>query len=284
MKSFLLYISTATILIAASSCNNQDTTTTAQPITLGDSSMIVTETDSQYLKNVVDDIEPVAQTNKPTAPPKIDTPVAAPPAPVAKTVDTTPAPTTAPASVTNNSKNDFVLNIKNNTQIVFKNIATREFKNQNPETQHDLSYLIINGSFEKSQLEIQNGTLTDLQYKVATTYYIKTSQGEIELTGLKGETSDWQKLPTKGNTASLPSATLKNNKTIPTAQLQAAIEKAINNKRYKASVKDQLRKELAGVKSINHNLISLKATHQQLTIAGKDSKGANFKKIIRFDL
>lgn len=284
MKSFFLYISTATILIAASSCNDQQSNPSAQPITLGDSSMIVTETDSQYLKNVVDDIEPVAQKATTTAPSKPEAPVAAAPAPVAKPADTTPAPIAAKTTTANASKNDFVLNIKNNTQIVFKNIATREFRNQNPETQHDLSYLIINGSFDKSQLEIHNGTLTDLQYKAATAYYVKTSQGEIELTSLKGETSNWQKMPTKGNIASLPSATINNSKTIATAQLQAAIEKAINNKKYKASVKDKLRKELAGVKSMNHNLISVKAEHYLLSISGKDSKGANFKKVIRFDL
>lgn len=281
MKSFLLYISTATLFLAAySSCNEQQSNTSAQPITLGDSSMIVTETDSQYLKNLVEDIEPVSQTKKKedtTPEPSKETVTTQ-----SQTVQNTPvAPTASSANV---GKSDFVLNIKNNTQIVFKNIATKEFRNQNPESQNDLSYLITSGSLDKSQLEIHNGTLTDLQYKVATAYFVKTSQGEIELTGLKGEASNWQKIPTKGNTASLPNTTVNNSKNIPAAQVQAAIEKAINNKKYKSSVKDKLRKELAAVKSINHQLISLKPENQQLTISGKDSKGTSFKKIIRFDL
>lgn len=271
MKPFLIYISTVAYFICTTSCNDQQAAQDAHPIRLGDSAMIVTEADSQYLKNVVDDIEPVAQsTTKEVAEPA-----------VIKSTDPAPAPVTTTAST---SKNDFVLNIKNNTQIVFKNIATKEFKNQNPETQHDLAYLITSGSLDKSQLGILNGTLTELQYKVSTAYFVNTSQGEIELTSLKGETSSWQKLPTKGNIASIPNPTINTSKTISGQQIQAAIEKAINNKRYKASIKNKLRKELAGVKSINHNLISVKPENQQLTISGKDSKGADFKKVIRFDI
>ncbi len=53
-----------------------------QPIVMGDTTTIVTETNPQFLKNDVDDIEPSKRIATSTAVTKVDTPKAAP---VAKT-------------------------------------------------------------------------------------------------------------------------------------------------------------------------------------------------------
>lgn len=273
----ILYISG--LMLLCYSCNEVTQPKNVAPIILGDSTTIVTETDSQYLKNVIDDIEPsknqpIAKTNGTTQAQKTDT--------VLQLKSTTENITSTANNIKTNS-NDFVLNLKNNTQIIFKDIATKEFKAQDPSTQNDLSYLITKGDINKSAITVNNGSLTEVLHKSKIVYKVKTSQGELKLSTLARESSNWTKLPLKSNVVTLSNINSPAAVKITAKEIQTAIDKAISNKKYKSGVREKLRKELAGVNSINHKLISYVTDYQQFTISGKDAKGVTFKKIIRLD-
>lgn len=273
----ILYISG--LMLLCYSCNEVTQPKNVAPIILGDSTTIVTETDSQYLKNVIDDIEPsknqpIAKTNDTIQAQKNDT--------LLQLKSTTENITSTANNVKTNS-NDFVLNLKNNTQIVFKDIATKEFKTQDPSTQNDLSYLITKGDINKSAITVNNGSITEVLYKSKIVYKVKTSQAELVLSTLAGKSANWTKLPIKSNVVTLGNINSPAAVKITAKEIQTAIEKAISKKKYKSSVREKLRKELAGVNSLNHKLISYGTDYQQFRISGKDAKGVTFKKIIRLD-
>src|SRR5690606_36286169 len=159
------------------SCNeNQQSSSQGEAIVLGDSSTIVTETDSAYLQEVVADFkEPVPETGlEPEAPaPKADT---------AKTIQEITKATLPEIK-------GFLLD-SGTASAVFANIETREFRKQNPATSDGLSYAITSGKL--SQLQVSGVKELKVRQRYQSALLIKGRKGTLELPGYY--TSTWETL------------------------------------------------------------------------------------------
>ena len=282
MNKFYSAISVFTLFLA--SCDNANNLSGKKfaPIVLGDSSGIVTETDADKLKNIVNDVE--YATTPIVAAEVIDDVVKEDKKPeTASSPEPTPkVEEPKPAVVANNGK-QLTLNIGNNTQIIIAGITTKEFRNQDPSTANDLSYLITAGDISKVNISVTNGKLKAISQRYQSTVGLKVEDAIWPLKSLGTKTSDWETKKVNGSYNFSENGKLVFN-TVSAQKLKDAAQKMLQQKRYKRDIVNNILNKIGSKTNPNSEPFKIIAQNYQFQIEGTDSKGKVFKKIIRLDL
>jgi len=275
-KITLKYFSCFTLVICAflfASCSDLEPQKDHRPIVFNDSATIVTETDSQYLKDSVMDMEAKAlplETSKETPEPiKAQVPV-----PENKVV------------TAEKQENGFVIDF-GNFKAVITNLETREFKKQNPVNDLGVSYKVTSGDLTKSNLIISGVKNITVRQRYQSNLGLNANNQQLNLNNLGTYTSDWVNLNAshKNNQfifdlKSLVSLTFKQ---ISNATLKNAVQKELRNKRSNNKIVQEWLNSINKVKSANDKPCEIILNNVQWQLNGTDNNGKSFTKLIRID-
>lgn len=263
-----------TIFLCCSCGQNHVNNAAGGAIILGDSSTIVTETDSQFLKDNIPDIEVGDNTadtiNKLT---QADT------TPV-KPIDT---PVTKPTATINGYNIDI-----GDATIIFTGITPKESKKQNTQQSNDLSYTLSSGNISNAKIVVSGAKNVAIQQRYQSGLDVKLSSGTIGLDKLGYYTSGWQKLSGKSENGN-PTFTIQGlaesqYASVTNAKIKNATEQALKAKRKSSKDIQKLLREVANMRSANDNPGNITIKNVQWSITGTDSKGKVFRKNVRIDL
>lgn len=268
-------------LFGIAACQNisNQIQSTPDPIVLGDSSTIVTETDTNYLGDLVSDITPkeFIQSAVEKAPETQRQPATVAPTETAEPV-TKPTVASSGASI----------NFGQGVQVVITGITTKEFQQQNPEKDAGVSYAVATGDLLKSDMHISG--LEDIKVKQRYQSYLVLSANnqQLSLQNMGGYLSDWAIMPLKNDaTESVVSMSGLANvkfKTVSNSTIKNAVRRAARSSRMSNTNLNQWLKAVSKTKSANDEPCVLKIDNVQWQISGKTKDGHRFFKTMRMDI
>ena len=278
MKSTQLFIA-ACGLILASCGNNKSDSANNGPIVLGDSSTIVTEKDSQYLKDNMLDWEPqkVADTSniKPTAvatPEKTEEPAVK-----------EPVKETAKETIASGYTIAF-----GNIKIVFEGISANDASKQNPQKQDGLSYIVKSGDIEHSKIHIYGVKDANVKQRYQSRLTLNSKLGTVDLRNLGLYMSGWENAPESksggqpvfslSDLNDIEFSTINNNK------IKNATDHELRKRRTTRKVIESWMKEISKTKNANDKPCEIILDNVQLQISGTGTDGKTFRKNIRMSI
>lgn len=273
MKTSHIYI-VALLLLTGASCGNNTGKTGKGPIILGDSATIITETDSQYLKDEVLDIEPRRAMEIDTAVPK---PKEGAALPVKDTVVTAKRqPEESGQAI------DF-----GTAKVILAGLKLKEPRKQNAAQDNGLSYVLNSGDLGASKLVVYGARNITVKQRYQSRLVLKSSLGTVDLRNLGLYTSGWNNI--SGSNAG-------NKQSFALGDLNRIVYTQINNNKVKNAADRELRKrrtnsrtiqswmkEIKRVRSGNDKPCEIILDNVQWQISGTDEKGKAFHKTIRID-
>lgn len=275
------------LLLAATVCSlfscTQDTGKSRGPIVLGDPATIVTETDSQYLQDMVPELEPVAPAAaEPAAVPQpaVDTQrkPEPPPAPAKDTV------AAAPAAIPRNTVKGLNVAFKEVT-VSIPNISTRSYNKGNLEKANGASYELSSGTLPGNQLQISGAKVSRVQQRYQSSVVVKNGGKTLALSSLGNYTSSWQAL--KGSSsfsiAGIDARRLSFNKVTPAA-IRNAVQKAARSQRMSRKEEQQWLNAVRNVRSADQSPCDVVLRSVMWRIEGSDASGKKFNKEVRIDI
>lgn len=267
-------------------CNDANSNKAAgKPIVLGDSANIVTETDPQYLKDFVADIQPAKQ-QEPEAPADTAKPAvqqvpvqeqAQPSQPEQAAVapkEEVPAPQANGLNVVFKDVTVFIPNIE------VKTYRQRDFKNAN-----GASFQLEDGKLNGNQIKISSGSVQRISQRYQTVIVIKNNLGELLLESLSN-TTNWQPLNGRGNSytiSGLDNRHLDYIKATPAA-IRNAVARAARNHRMSRATEQKWLNSIKHVRAANLPPMAVTLRSVMWKIEGKDARGKNYQKQIRMDM
>jgi hypothetical protein len=248
------------------SCTDDKNTNAGKPIVLGDPSTIVTETDSQYLRDFVAEVKPAPQPEEP----KQDT-VATQHATQEQTQPKEEERSTTSPKEENGLTVDF-----EEVTIFIPRIDVRE-PNSRSKNKNGATYQLREGELERNQVRVIQGTVTKISQRIQGVTTAKTSMGTLQL----GATNtNWQPLTGRNNTYLIGSLNASADKQTPAAIRNAAM-RAVRSKRMGRA---QKQKWEAAAQRIRPRDVSTSARSVIWKIEGKDARGRNYQKQVRVDI
>lgn len=274
------YIIPSSIFLMISLVSCQDVNTKQfDPIILGDSSLIVTETNPTYLKNDVEDIDP-KHTNVEIAEVK---PIIKDTAAQINTTVSKPIDSINTKQVPKNNVKDFILEIGNNTTIVFENLKTKSYRNQQPDKLNSLTYQRTSGSLENVNVKVTGGKITSVKQKYTSHVVANFKDASFVVTSLGDYNSGYQTIKNNGNNFVAFNLSKPNFKSVSKKNLQNALGKDAKNKKYNKQLLNKLNKEIKNVQSVNQAPLKVVLKYAVWQINGVDANGKSFSKEIRID-
>lgn len=277
MKRSLSIIAVAALL-AGSSCGNMSGNQNHGPIVLGDSATIVTEKDSQYLRDMVMDIQPVTNDHTDTKAPARDT------ATKKQAVkDTAAAATAKPdAAMVSGLAVDF-----GGTKMVLSGIDATQPRKQNAEKENDLAFSMRSGEPGKGKLVFYGAKNVTVKQRYQSRLLLKSPLGTVDLRDLGLYTSGWNTVPVaaKGNTQSFdlnallrPAFTQINNN-----KIKNAADRELRKRRAGSKTIQSWMKEIRSIRGANDKPCEVELDNVQWQVSGTDAQGKPFRKNIRID-
>ena len=276
MKTSYTYIAALSLLLAAS-CGDSSDRLNKGPIVLGDSASIVTEKDSQYLKDEVMDIEPRRIR-------EVDTAV---PVPQAKETTTLPAKDTAVA-VKQHQPEEAGQSIDfGGAKVVLAGLKLKEPRRQNTVQEDGLSYTLNSGNLGASKLVVYGAKNITIKQRYQSKLVLKSSLGTVDLRDLGLYTSGWNNV-SGSNAGSTQSFALNGLNHIAYAQvnnnkIKNAADHELRKRRTNSRTIQSWMKEIKRVRSGNDKPCEIILDNVQWQISGTDEKGKPFRKTIRVD-
>lgn len=259
------------ILGSLASCKDLSSSSDRGPIVLGDSSTIVTETDSQYLVNLVTDLElkPATslQESNPATPVQPDTVKAAVAEPVAAKTDIA---------------SGFSINF-DGVKIVWSGLGAKELKPQNPQQQNSLSYLLQSGKLPQSKMIFYGVKNVTVKQRYQSSLILQSPSGKVDLKGLGFYTAPWTELKGKEYSYALSSLGDPTYMEVSKARIRREAETVLRNKRTKNSLIQDWVREINKAKSVQQKPYEILLENVQWQISGTDDQGKTFQKNIRID-
>ena len=273
-KRFILGFMLVGGLLTFESCSNSSTNEKAggKPIVLGDPSTIVTETDSNYLKDMVVDLKPsYADIPRDT--------IQAPAQDTAKKADS-----------------DVIKKAQEQTTgltIAFKDVtifipgveAKLAGKNQDLQKVNSATYQLTDGKIEGNKLQISGATISRVSQRYQSTVSIKNNLGTLALPSL-GSTSSWKTITGANNTYTISG--LAQNQLAAGRVNQSTLRNAINTagrqRRMNSKTIQQWQNSVKGVRSANQKPLVVALRAVMWKIDGKGANGKSFSKQVRIDL
>lgn len=262
------------ILLSACGANQEQQSKGA--IVLGDSTTIITEKDSQYLKDDVLDMEPL----EPTKPATVE------PAPVPK--DTTTKDNTNTTSSTNTTplEKGFVVDF-GEAKMVLAGLEANDARKQNPKQDAGLTYVLKSNDISVGNVVFHNVKSVNVKQRYQTKLVLKSTLGTVDLKDLGLYTSDWKAL--NGKTAAGKESFALNN-------LNNLTYASVNNNKITNAADRELRKLRTSSRNIQAWMKEIKKARNaqdkpcevildnvQWQVSGTDTKGKTFQKTIRVD-
>lgn len=247
------------------------------PIILDDSSFIVTESDTQFLSNITEDIAPVGKKVKSSA-----TQISQMMAQVDSMNASKKLEQDAVEKVEVNIKG-FEIHFEE-CNVTFENVEAHALNNsQNERATHSVSYLLDAGSLLDTKLEISQLEDCRVEQRLFVKLAIVNKDQTIQLNELGKNITDWQILAGKNNRF----VSVSNNSLIYDQadgnKIRTALEKALKQKR---KDKDEIKEWMTIVAKVNKPTdapCKLIAVSSQWRIVGKKA-GKNIRKLIQFDI
>ncbi len=274
MKSNHIYIA-AFILLLTASCGEPANKQGKGPIVLGDSATIITEKDSQYLKDEVMDIEP---RNKVV----VDTTVAVPTPKTETAAHHKDAEATKKEPEEQGQSIDF-----GGAKVVLTGLKLKEPHRQNPAQENGLTYSLSSGNLGSAKLIVYGAKNITVKQKYQSRLVLKSDLGTVDLRDLGLYTSGWNNVP--GNAAG-------NSQSFALSALHRLAFSQVNNNKIRNAADRELRKRRTNSRTIQNWLKEIRKTRSatddpceimldnvQWQISGTDEKGKAFHKTIRVD-
>jgi hypothetical protein len=276
LKTNLTYIAALSVLIL-SSCGASSENQHKGPIVLGDSATIVTEKDSQYLKDEVMDIEPRRVQ-------EVDTAV---PLPQSKEQTAVPAKDTAVVAKQHQPEENGQAIDFGGAKMVLSGLRLKESRKQNTIQEEGLSYSLNSGNLGTSKLVVYGAKNITIKQRYQSKLILKSSLGTVDLRDLGLYTSGWNNVSgsNAGNAQSFGLASLSriayaqvnNNK------IKNAADRELRKRRTNSRTIQSWMKEIKRVRSGNDRPCEIILDNVQWQISGTDEKGKPFRKTIRVD-
>lgn len=243
------------------------------PIVLGDSTTIVTETDSAYLQDMVLDYQPLTQPKEqPREEAKpVDTPATAQAASAEPEPQEQPKEEAKPVA----KGNGLTIDLKE-VDLFIPNIAAKGSNG---------TYQLTRGDLDGKQLKVTDGAVQKISQRYQTVVIAESSLGKLVLDNLSTLAS-WK--PLKGNGTTYTISGIGDRELavpkISSSSLRSAITSAARKQRLS---KAQTQKWLNSVKSVrraNQKPLSVELRSVMWKVDGKDAKGKPFNRQVRIDL
>lgn len=285
MKGIYVTISGIAICALLYSCGNNDSKNRG-PIVMGDSNTIVTERDSQYLRDFVTDINPPEP--KPEEEVKKDTtPVQQPPAQVAAQPAAQPASQPAPAAqpaVAQNNGAGLTIAFKEVT-IFIPGVSAKMTSRQDLQKANGATYKMQGGDLNGAQIKMNGATITSVAQKYETDVAAKNNLGTLWLDDLAGSTA-WQALKGGSNVYTIsgldPSQLV--TKSANPATVRNAITRSIKASKLNRKKQQDWQNALRNVHSVRQKPVIVSLASITWKIEGKDAHGKAFQKQVRIDM
>ena len=280
MKKRIFQFSPLVFLLTAAACGNvtQQTSAKRGAIVLGDTSTIVTETDTTYLSDLVSDITPKEFVQSAVAKPEEKAPE--PEEKPATTEKTTAAETSTAAG--------FTIDFGQGVKVVMTGITTKEFQQQDPEKDAGVSYAVATGDFLNSNMHISGLQEVKIRQRYQSYLVLNSGKEELSLQNMGGYLSDWQDMTLKNSAgeAVLDMSGLAHLKfkSFSNGTLENAVRRAARSARMTRSDLNDWLQKIRKTRSANDAPCLLKLDNVQWQISGKTSQGRSFFKTIRMDI
>jgi hypothetical protein len=277
MNKRFIYVALIAAILCVFSCKNMPSQNHG-PITLGDSSSIVTETNPEKLKDLVTELEPAI----PAAESKDNAPATAQSVAPPKTADTAKKtveskPTPPPAAGGLNA--DF-----NIASVVIPNINVKQAGNHDLGHANGAVYTLIGGSIPGSLLKVTANVLKVSQ-RYQSVVVVKNEMGALPLESL-ATTTDWEALKGTNNIYKCTGLEEKllevpdgNRNTIRTAVQRAAQRRRMSRRKV-----EEWMESVRNVRSANQKPLFITLRSVMWKIDGKDANGKVFSKQVRVDI
>jgi hypothetical protein len=174
------------IIAGLLSCKNERNTKSRGPIVLGDSSTIVTETNTALLQDQVPDLKPVLSSDEDGTSTPTDT-----------TRAQTVSPETANAANGATPQGGLVAAFKEVT-LNIPGITTRSYGKADLQKARGATYELTGGNLNGAQLRISGGQVNKVSQRYQTMLMLKDGSDKLVLESLPKYTSDWEVLNGSG--------------------------------------------------------------------------------------
>ncbi len=286
LKNILLVV--AGVLFFASCDDNKPTGSGA--IVLGDSSVIVTESDPQQLKDLVTDLQPVI----PPAENKDEDPGAAEnkpdsshkpmPAQAGATASVTPVPNTpTPAAKIVSTGPGLKAEFKDVT-IIIPGLTVKQAGNPNLEKANGAVYTLNDGTVNGATMRII-GTVTKVSQRYQSVVVLKTEDGTFPLDALS-LTTKWEPVTGTNNTYRITGLDAKSMKVYDAdaGDIRSAVQRMTQRRRMSRKMAQEIQNSTRNLRAVNQKLLFVELRSVMWKIDGKDANGRLFSKQIRIDI
>ncbi len=280
MKKIIVIYSILAGAALFTSCDNPAGNHDLKPIVLGDSAFIVTETDSRYLGDNVEDLEYGKRVQVRTGAAGADTATALPPA--ARQAADTPVKKDVQASAPVSGGHSIA--IGNGSSLVIDGVKLKEFKAQDGTVANDLDYLITSGKYNQAVIRLDKGKISKVSYRYQSGVLYTINNTALKLPSLGNYTSDWEPVSFKANEIGVPKVANVKSGSATAAQLKNAVQKELKSRKYKSSVVQSEVNKIGSRSKPTQAPFSTDITGIMLKIAGTDAKGKSFEKNIKLEM
>jgi len=281
MKKIIVIYSILAGAALFTSCDNPAGNHDLKPIVLGDSAFIVTETDSQYLGDNVEDLEYGKRVQVRTGAAGADTATALPPA--SRQAADTPVKKDVQAASPIASGGHSIA-IGNGSSLVIDGVKLKEFKAQDGTVANDLDYLITSGKYNQAVIRLDKGKISKVSYRYQSGVLYTINNTALKLSSVGNYTSDWEPVSFKGNEIGVPKVANVKPGSATAAQLKTAVQKELQSRKYKSSVVQSEVNKIGSRSKPTQAPFSTDITGITLKIAGTDAKGKSFEKNIKLEM
>jgi len=268
LTRFSYILTAACILLWSASCNEGGNKKSRGPIVLGDPASIVTETDSQYLQDLVLDYTPTPQPQLPEAP-------------AAATPDTTapqpqPEKEQEPTAKAEPVKEKGLEIDLGGVTLLITNISA---------SGSGTSYMLKGGTINGQKLIVKEGTIDKIEQRYQAVVVVENNMGTLVLDDVR-TLADWKPIKGSGNSyniTGLEERKLEAPK-ITRTSISRAVTKETRQRRMSKSLQQKWLSSVKNVRRANQSPLDVKLRSVMWKIDGKTAAGKPFNKQVRIDL
>ncbi len=272
MKASASVFAASLVLLAA--CSSPQGARVAGPIVLGDSATIVTETDSQYLRDALPDFDPAPAVAAAPAPAETEKPAE----PAADTVKE--APMAAPVA---QQPAGAGLTVDFGTVTVFFPDLKVRNADRNVKGANGASYSSETPTIATKSLAVTGGDVKRVQQQLRYNAVAKQGGTTLVLTALGTENGPWQELKGSGGRYAIAAQPKLAFNPSPSA-VRNAVQKAARAQRLSRKETQSFLDAVRNVRSVTQAPLAVALRTATWRIEGTDAKGKRFSKEVRVDL
>jgi hypothetical protein len=243
-----------------------------RPIVLGDTSMIVTETDERFLQNNTDDISP---TNKKSSEGKITS--------MMMEVDSAKSVKKLEEEKSSPPLSGFTIHFAE-CDVVFDNLTAHAIQNsQDERTSNSVSYVMDAGTMDEMSLQVSGLDEANVEQRIFTRLKVEALSDNFVLNDLGKFISTWSSLAGKG----FKYVSLSNNSlqffTVENGKIKNAVDRELRKKKKTRQEIQEWMKVIKKTNSYSDEPCKIQIVSAQWRIIGKKN-GKRVQKLIQFDI